>query len=254
MPYTGATSNVDLGSNNLLIGNSRMVGTDAGWGNYLALENGNIANFFGGDDVGDPSIYFGIPANFSSTDLYNLYFGYAGISSFQDVQIMLKDNSTVSFVVGDTVNNKFLYKNSTNSAGKYFQVMWGGVTGLYVTPDYTAIDNLHAFNEAIHSFGGGNIAGRTAEICSNNTDFIIDATIKSGTGKVKITADTVELSKDLNVTGNIQTNNSIKGIHKTADGTSAVADGNYVMGLGNDTNGTITIKDGIITSVTEAVN
>ena len=52
----------------------------------------------------------------------------------------------------------------------------------------------------------------------------------------------------------IQTNNSIKGIHKTADGTNAVADGTYTMGIGATTNGTITIKDGIIISVTEAVD
>ena len=52
----------------------------------------------------------------------------------------------------------------------------------------------------------------------------------------------------------IQTTGSVKGVHKTADGTSAVADGTYVMGLGITTNGTITIKDGIITSITEAVD
>ena len=50
----------------------------------------------------------------------------------------------------------------------------------------------------------------------------------------------------------IQTTGSIKGVHKTADGTNAVADGEYVMGIGNDTNGSITIKDGLITSITEA--
>ena len=52
----------------------------------------------------------------------------------------------------------------------------------------------------------------------------------------------------------IQTTGSVKGVHKTADGTSAVADGEYVMGIGATTNGTITIKDGLITAVTEAVN
>ena len=52
----------------------------------------------------------------------------------------------------------------------------------------------------------------------------------------------------------IQTTGSVKGVHKAADGTNAVADGNYVMGLGTTTNGTITIKDGLIISVTEAVD
>ena len=52
----------------------------------------------------------------------------------------------------------------------------------------------------------------------------------------------------------IQTTGSIKGVHKTSDGTNAVADGTYTMGIGTTTNGTITIKDGLITSVTEAVD
>jgi len=52
----------------------------------------------------------------------------------------------------------------------------------------------------------------------------------------------------------IKTTGAVRGVHKTADGTSAVADGEYVMGIGATTNGTITIKDGLITSVTEAVD
>jgi hypothetical protein len=51
----------------------------------------------------------------------------------------------------------------------------------------------------------------------------------------------------------IQTTGDLKGVHKSADGTSAVADGTYTMGLGGTTNGTITIKDGIITAVQQCV-
>jgi len=74
-----------------------------------------------------------------------------------------------------------------------------------------------------------------------------------------ITGNMATGSEQLNINGklntgvnDIQTTGSIKGIHKTSDGTSAVADGEYVMGIGNDTNGSITIKDGLITSITEA--
>ena len=47
---------------------------------------------------------------------------------------------------------------------------------------------------------------------------------------------------------------NVLGNHKTTDGTAAVSDGTYTMGIGATTNGTITIKDGLIISVTEAVD
>lgn len=64
-----------------------------------------------------------------------------------------------------------------------------------------------------------------------------------------ITGSLVKISGSLDVTGSLNVSGSIKGIHKTMDGTSSVADGNYTVGLGIIQDGILTMQDGIITNI-----
>ena len=109
---------------------------------------------------------------------------------------------------------------------------YGGM--IYDTSDITSMGGLGGYSSDTRILAGGNEGIRL----KTNGDVGIGITSPS---------------EKLEVDGVIKAT-EIKAVHKASDGTSAVADGTYTMGIGATTNGTITIKDGIIISVTEAVD
>jgi len=142
-----------------------------------------------------------------------------------------------------------LYANTT---GTYNNAM--GAYSLYDLEDGSSNTGVgYNTGRGITHGSGNTILG--ASVTGLDTGLTNNIILANGTGAIKAQHDGTNWSLTGNVdlgANDLNTTGSIKGVHKTADGTNAVADGEYVMGIGNDTNGSITIKDGLITSITEA--
>ncbi len=102
--------------------------------------------------------------------------------------------------------------------------------------------------------GSGNtILG--ASVTGLDTGLTNNIILANGTGAIKAQHDGTNWSLTGNVdlgANDLNTTGSIKGVHKTADGTNAVADGTYNFYNDGATSGQVTsmtIKDGIVTSL-----
>ena len=145
-----------------------------------------------------------------------------------------------------------LYANTT---GTYNNAM--GAYSLYDLEDGSSNTGVGYNTGGGITYGSGNtILG--ASVTGLDAGLTNNIILANGTGAIKAQHDGTNWSLTGNVdlgANDLNTTGSVKGVHKTADGTSAVADGTYNFYNDGATSGQVTsmtIKDGLITSITEA--
>ena len=269
VPYSGATSNVDLGDNNLTI----LDNIEPDFPKTLQIGNPSPAYYGYGYGTGE------------QLPLAKVNIGYTGGTSINHgMEIVLSRSAKqpVKVGIGTPADTKYygeaLSVKGGIEADRYVvtgNMNFGGGSSFHFygyTNDYLF---THWTGTQVHDSvvfkGNGNVGINTS---TPSEKLEVNGKILADDKIIFTQTDGNEFIDSLNdgymdygaTTGHrfnasidagandIQTTGSVKGVHKTADGTSAVADGTYTMGIGATTNGTITIKDGLITSVTEAVD